>query len=255
MFYKDGYSFVDKRMQRLEELSEKTKSLDSRAVEAKNSEIEAETLIKEFSPFLRNQVSKYVSRSDEYQSDVLFSTAMMAFYEAITNYDAEKGHFFPFADRVVRSRLIDQVRSINRSEASTVSLDEEDEEQKTAQSAVITEISMRNYNKEHRQEMLLDEIEQFKAEIETWGITMEMLAKSSPKHKQLRKAYYDVLSTVLGDQEIMQTILLKRYFPAKAISNITGLPLNKLERARIFIISTIIIKMGDYDLLSDFLHR
>jgi len=180
---------------------------------------------------------------------------MTGFYEAIMNYDAAKGHFFPFADRVVRSRIIDSIRAANRNEGMTVSLDEEDEEQKTAQSAAIAKISMRNYEAARRQEMLQDEIEQFKAEIKSWGFTMEILAKSSPKHKQLRESYYEVLTAVLNDHDIMQTIRLKRYFPVKAISKITGFPQNKLERARIFIIASLIIKMGDYGLLCDFLHR
>jgi len=229
--------------------------LDDRAVDAKKSEAETEKLIIEFTPFLRNQVARYSARYDEYQREALFSTAMMAFYEAITNYNAEKGHFFPFADRVVRSRIIDHIRITNRDEGKTVSLDDEDEEQKSAQSAAISEISMRNYNATRRNEMLQEEIEQFKAEIGSWGITMEMLAKSSPKHKQLRNSYYEILTAVLGDHDIMQTLRLKRYFPIKAVSRITGFPPNKLERARIFIISSIIIKTGDYDLLSDFLHR
>jgi len=238
-----------------EEKLERANTLDDRAVEAKESEAETEKLIIEFTPFLRNQVARHSLRYDEYQSDSLFSAAMRGFYEAIMNYDAAKGHFFPFADRVVRSRIIDHIRAESRNEGMTVSLDEEDEEQKTAQSAAITEISMRNYEAGRRQEMLLDEIEQFKAEIKSWGFTMEILAKSSPKHKQLRESYYEVLSAVLNDHDIMQTIRLKRYFPVKAISKITGFPQNKLERARIFIIASLIIKMGDYSLLSDFLHR
>ena len=238
-----------------EEKLERASNLDDRAVEAKNSEAETEKLIIEFTPFLRNQVARHSSRYDEYQCESLFSAAMMGFYEAIKNYDSAKGHFFPFADRVVRSRIIDHIRTSSKNEGMTVSLDEEDEEQKMAQSAVIAEISMRNYDAQRRQEMLLEEIEQFKAEIKTWGFTMEILAKSSPKHKQLRNSYYEVLSAVYNDHDIMQTIRLKRYFPTKAISKITGLPQNKLERARIFIIASLIIKMGDYDLLNDFLHR
>jgi len=238
-----------------EERVEKTTDLDNRVVEAKKSEYEIEQLITEFTPYLHGQVARYSARYDKYQRDTLFSYAMSAFFEAITNYDAEKGRFFPFADRVVRSRIIDAIRELSRNEGKTVSLDDEDEEQKTAQSAAIREISMRNYEAERRQEMLVEEIEQFKAELQTWGITMEALAQASPKHKQLRKTYYDVLSAVMNDQDIMQTIRLKRYFPIKAISKITGLPQNKLERARLFVLSSLIIKMGDYDLLSDFLHR
>lgn len=239
----------------MEDIEERAADLDHRAVTAKESDIEAEKLIIEFKPFLRSQVAKYSVRFDEYQSDALFSAAMSAFYEAIKNYDIGRGRFFPYADRVVRSRIIDSIREFSRHEGKTVSLDEEDDEQLSAQSAVITEISMRNFEAERRREMLAEEIEQFKTELASWGITMDGLVQSSPKHKQLRVAYYEAISLIIDDPDIMQTIQLKRYFPVKAVSLITGLPQKKLERARIFILASVIIKTGDYDLLSDFLHR
>jgi len=238
-----------------EEKIYKAVDLDGRVVEARSSEIEAERLIVEFTPFLRRQVTRYSTRYDEYQRDALFSVAMSAFYEAISSFEAEKGRFFPFAERVVRLRIIDHIRELSRHEGKFVSLYDDDEQQQSAQSAAISEISMRNYEESQRQEMLAEEIEQFKEEIEPWGITMDALVSASPKHKELRNTYYQIISAVIEDQDIIQTIKLKRYFPIKAISNITGLPQKKLERARIFVLASIIIKTGDYDLLSSFLQR
>jgi len=229
--------------------------LDVRVIEAQKSELEAEKLIVEFTPFLRRQVARYSTRNDEHQCDALFSVAMSAFYEAITSFNADKGRFFPFVDRVIRLRIIDHIREISRHEGRTVSLSEDDDDQQSAQSAVISEISMRSYKEKRRQEMLTDEIEQFQQEISSWGITMEALVAASPKHKELRNLYYKIVSIVSNDPDIMQTIMLKRYFPVKAIANTTGLPQKKLERSRIFVLASLIIKMGDYDLLTDFLQR
>ena len=236
------------------EIEENVINLDERVVIAKESEVEAEKLIIEFSPFLRRQAARYSATNDEHQRETLFSVAMSAFYEAIKNYNSEKGHFFPFAERITRSRIIDNLRETSRHEGKLVSLYDDDEEQQE-QSAAITEISLLRYDMERKREMVAEEVEQFKAEISEWGITMDALVKASPKHKELRKTYYDILAAVSEDTEIMQTIQQKRYFPIKAISIITGLPQKKLERARIFIIASLIIKTGDYDLLSDFLHR
>jgi len=237
------------------EIVEKAADLDGRVIEAQKSRAEAEKLIIEFTPFLHRQVARYSSRNDEYQTDVAFSVAMSAFYEAITSFDAERGRFFPFADRVIRSRIIDHIREISRHKGKTVSLDDNDEEQQTARSVVISEISMRNFKEERRREMLADEIEQFKQEITEWGFTMEALVAASPKHKELRVLYYKIVDAVINNTDIMQTIMLKRYFPIKSIAGITGLPHKKLERARIFVVASLIIKTGDYNLLSDFLHR
>lgn len=233
---------------------EKVATLDDRAISAKESEIEAENLIREFTPFLRGRVARYGARYDEHMREAIFSTAMSSFYEAIKSFDRDKGHFFPFANRVVCARIIDHIREINRHEGKTVSLDDEgDEEQRSAQSSVIAELSMRNYEAERRREALADEIEQFKTEIADWGITMESLAKASPKHKELRKTYYEAIAAITLDPDIMQTIRLKRYFPIKAVSNLTKIPQKKLERARTFIIASLIIRTGDYDHLAGFL--
>jgi len=234
-----------------EEIIEKPNNLNHRAISAKSSETEAKNLIEDFMPFLRGRVAKYSVRFDEHLRDDLLSTAMMAFYEAVHSYDAEKGHFFPFANRVVCARIIDNIRKISRHEGRTISLSEDDEQQLT-ESAAINVISMRKYEAERRREQLTEEIEQFMSEAASWGITMDALVKGSPKHRELRLTYRDILSTVTESPEIMQTIHIKRYFPIKAISKITGLPQKKLERARIYILASLIIKTGDYELLSEY---
>ncbi|MCL1974710.1 MAG: hypothetical protein FWG61_00945, partial [Firmicutes bacterium] len=117
------------------EVVEKTAFLDDRAVAAKLSEEAMNRLIEDFKPFLKGCVAKYSRRYDENQRDELFSSAMLAFFEAIKSYDAAKGHFFPFANRVVNKRIIDHIRKIYRQEGKTVSFDETNAEQQSAQSA------------------------------------------------------------------------------------------------------------------------
>ena len=236
---------------------EKAASLDERAVEAKSSENLMEQFIEDFKPFLHACVAKYSHGADDDRRQELFSTAMLAFYESIRCYDAEKGHFFPFANNVVRMRIIDFVRGVYRREANTVPLDplaDEDEDLQSAQSAALNQLSMRRYEEDLGHTMLVDEIEQFKAELMTWGITMETLSKHSPKHKALRESYKRVIMQVSKNADIIQTIQIKRYFPVKAVSEISGLPQKNVERARIFILASLIIQMGDYDLLSDYVN-
>jgi len=232
---------------------EQPASLDERAIAAKGSGDEAKTLIEEFMPFLHGRVAKYSAHYDEHMREDLLSTAMSAFYEAVQCYDNEKGHFFPFANRVVCARIIDNVRKVSRHEGRTVSLSDDDDVQQSSQTAVINVISLRNYDEERRRERLVEEIEQFKSEIATWGITMEALERSSPKHKELRNTYREIVSKVAKSPDISQTISLKRYFPIKAVSKITGIPQKKLERARTFVLASLIVKTGDYELLSEYI--
>ena len=227
-------------------------SLDSRVVAAKQSESETEKLIEEFRPFLNARVTRYSSNADWDRREDLMSLAMMAFYEAIQKYDVDKGHFFPFVNRVVRARLIDGLRQLYKNEEQSVPLEEDDDEQFSSNSSAINEISMRFYDIQRRQESLAEEIEQFKLELASWGITLDELTRQSPKHRKLLETYKKTVSQVSQNIDIIQTIQMKRYFPVKAVAELTGLPRKNVERARTFILASLIIKLGDFDYLSDY---
>lgn len=230
----------------------KTANINSRAAAARLSKDEAERLISDFTPFLHGLAAKYSRQYEGVQHDELLSVAMLAFYESIQGYDIDKGHFFPFTKRVVHARMIDHMRASGRHRGQTVPLDDDEPGRESAQSAYIEEASERAYDAERRQAALQEEIEQFTLELEGWGITMESLTRHSPKHKKLRELYKTVVSAVAADMDIVQTIQLKRYFPVSAVAQLTGIPPKKLERARIFVLASLIIKFGDYDILSEY---
>ncbi|MDR0470053.1 MAG: hypothetical protein LBH09_08795, partial [Peptococcaceae bacterium] len=82
----------------MSEVIENASTLDSRAEAAKQSKDEMERLIEEFRPFIHARVSRYALQSGPDQREEMYSAALIAFYEAIQNYDIEKGHFFTFAN-------------------------------------------------------------------------------------------------------------------------------------------------------------
>ena len=230
----------------------KTAELDERAIAAKTNPDEMERLIKDFYPFLQARAAKYTIKTDNYLREELFSTAQLAFYEAIKIYDAGKGHFFPFAGNVVRNKIIDYVRKLYRQGIQSVPLEVEDTEEGSAQTAALEQVSIRMHSNERQKSDLIEEIERFKVELATWKISMDTLVLQSPKHKKLKDIYKTLIGQIIAHPEIVQTIQLKRYFPIKAIAKISGLPQKKLERARTFILASLIIKMGDYDYLAEY---
>ena len=243
-----------KREAAMDEVVIKAGTLDDRAVRAKASEKEAEDLIKEFEAFLRSRVARYAYCADDAKRDEMHGTAMLAFFEAIKKYEPTKGHFLPFANVIVCGRLIDYNRRLGNRASEDLPLDDEDDEQEreSAQSAAIAELSIRRYEAERRHADMVEEIEQLKAELSSWGLTMATLVEQSPKHSRLREEYKAIVEQILGSPDVIQTIQVKRYFPQKAIGIITGIPQKKLERARNFILASIIIKMGDYEILSEY---
>ena len=236
----------------VEEAVEEAESLDNRVIAAKQSKDEMEQLIKDYMPFLKARVARYSSQTEFDKREELQSVAMMSFYEAVQKYDATKGHFFPFANQVVRARIIDSIRKVYRQDEHTIPLDAEDDEQNSSQPSSIDTVSMRFYDIQRKQEQIRDEIEQFKQELSSWGITMETLTQQSPKHRKLLETYKEAIAIISKNVDVIQTIQLKRYFPVKTVAKITGLPQKNVERARTFILASLIIKFGDYDYLSGY---
>jgi len=237
----------------MDNITVKTDTLDQRVAAARQSNEAIERLIQEFQPLIRARAAKYSMEQDANRREELFSVAVTAFYESVRSYAMEKGHFLPFANRVISKRIIDHLRSIYKHEGKTISLEEEEGGPgPSVQSAAFENISLRMYETQRRQELLAEEIELFKQELGTWGITMEALSRKSPKHKTLRDTYKSAVYIISQTPEIVRTIREKHYFPIQAISKITKLPLKKLEHARTYLLAALILKTGDYDLLSGY---
>ena len=227
------------------------RAIDDRAVIALNDESEFEKLLEEFKPFLGSQSSRLAGRSFEMR-DEMMEVATFAFLESIRKYDSEKGHFFPFMRTVVKMRLNDALRKQYAMRVETVPLETEDEDG-VSLSPHIERASIDAYNEGIRQNNFAIEIEYFKQELADWGITMESLVEHSPKHSRVRDAYRAIIAAVARDEEIMQTILVKRYFPIKKISLLTKVPQKNIERGRTFIIASLIIRVGDYEHLRGYI--
>ena len=227
--------------------------LDARALSAKESEIEMESLLSDFKPFFAHTAIKYAIRASHEHKDELFNIAQLGFYEAVKGFDKAKGHFFPFAKLVVRNKIIDHVRMAYTKKRDTVSLDEDNGEvEGAALSKLLGKVSIERYDSDMRQKKIAEELSQFRQDLASWNISMESLVKESPKHKALKTTYKGLVQIIMNTPGILDTIIKKHYLPIKEISKLSGLPQKKIERARTFILAAILIKIGDYDFLSDY---
>jgi len=232
---------------------DQTVSIDEKAITAKQSKDQLEQLIAEFTPFLRRRLAKYaVHIRGAHQKEDMFSIIMTAFYEAVMAFDAQKGRFIPFADRVICARMIDHLRKFYRNERMTAPAEIEGAAP-SALPAAISKISMDHYKEERENALLAEELEQFVTELGEWGITIEQLTRRSPKHERLLGACRDIVSVIAQDPEIMRTVQKKHYLPIKAIAELTGEPYKKLERLRTYLLAALIVKTGDYQYISGYI--
>ena len=211
-----------------------------------------ERFIKENQAYINSKVTRYGAGLTTLHRDELYSIALLAFYEAINTYQVDKGHFYPFADMVIRRRIIDEVRRTSKnSDIQTITLDEDTEEY--GQSRPIQDASIENFRKGVSENLLSEEIDLYSKELVEWGISFSSLVDHSPHHASVRELYNAVVRAIMDDNDLIKTIREKKYYPIKKIQDITGIPRKKLERSRIYVISVIIVLTGDYEILAEYM--
>ncbi|MDR2486653.1 MAG: sigma-70 family RNA polymerase sigma factor [Clostridiales Family XIII bacterium] len=208
-------------------------------------------LIEENKPYIMSRVIRYAPGSSPDDRDDLFSIGLSAFFEAVKSFRPERGHFYPFADVVLRRRIIDGMRRSIRQDVEVPILEEDEEGSEL--SRPVLDASIEAYGKEREREALIDEIDQFTEELAAYGISMDSLARHSPKHKELKRVYRSILDQIAQDEDVKHYIFKKRVYPVKKIAEITGISQKKLERSRIYMIAAMIILCGDYNLLSEYI--
>ncbi len=227
-------------------------TLDERAAMAATSLEESDKLISEFGPYIKSCVQRYAFSAPPFRRDEMNGVAMLAFYEAIRSYDSAKGHFLPLAARVIRQRLIDDLRAEYRAKGAVIPLEIPDDEADGGPYALMS-ASLERYEEQQEQSRLRMEIEQLTAELANIGISFDTLIRESPKHTALRGELRRALTAAASSAEVVETVLIKRYLPIKKISLISKVPEKKIERARSYLMACLMILTNDYPCLSAYL--
>lgn len=218
-------------------------SLEDRVIKAKKDSSEINKLISEFKPFIASVAQKKVGRYLEYGVDDELSIGLIAFKEAVDSYDENKSKFLSFAKLVISMRLIDYYRKQKRE--ATLSLDDE---QSTTD--VIDVKSMDSYKIDEENEKRVLEIIEYRVELEKWGISLEDLAKVSPRKESLREHYKKVARVIVKNSDILNILLQTKRLPIKEIEEIIPIHRKKLERGRIYIIAMILALVSNFSYLN-----
>ena len=227
-----------------------SRETDLRAISAADDSTVFELLLQEYKPYLRARVSRLAGKSEDLRED-LMSVACMAFYESVKKYNLDKGPFFPFMNTVIRSRMNDHLRKLYNLRVDTVPLDASSEDGEY-QTLYADKASVEAYWEDQQRVDTALEIECFKDELAEWSITMDTLVARSPKQSRLRKVYNNVVHVLAEEASLLDVIFTKRYFPIKKIALLTKTPEEILERGRIYIIASLIIRVGEYEHLKQY---
>ncbi|MDF2486318.1 MAG: polymerase, sigma 28 subunit, FliA/WhiG subfamily [Herbinix sp.] len=229
------------------------RELDTLALEAKENPDKLDSLIRQLEHYILKCASRtchrFITRSDDE-----WSIALMAFTQAVDNYNLDKGSFLSFVDLVIKRRLIDYIKG-QAKYSSEVSIDpilfdtEPDEESEDAslRMAVAEQVVKLDSGD------LKLEIETANMTFSAYGFSFFELSECSPHAAKTKKSCAIVINYMLQHDLLLSDLRSTRQLPLKIIENNTHVPRKIMERHRKYIIAAIEILSGEYPYLADYL--
>lgn len=202
--------------------------------------------ILKYTPFIVSEVSEFLKRAVDKNSDDEFSIGMIAFYEAVRKYREDKGSFFSFASLTIKSRLIDHMRRENRhSGVLPLHSADDDEEPLINKLAEKTdtegEYALREATKA--------EIEELSENLNEFGVSLSDVADNCPRQSKTFDACKAALSFAKSESSIFDDFLRTKRLPIAKIAKGSGIDRKTLERHRKYLVALFLIQTNGYEII------
>ena len=222
---------------------------------AKTGDEEArEKLIESYTSFIKQAASNHCKRKLEWENDDELSVAMLAFNEAIDSYDLKSEKKFEnYVRMVMKSRLIDFYRKESRH--NHLSLENNNEEdlvsstnfKKDSQDTSYLEakVSLERHREKKAVENRQEEMEEFEKELNKYGLSLEVLEKSAPKHEKTRNKLVEIAQHIVSQPDLCGYVKKKKKLPLKEVVLAKGISKKVLKRGRQYILGIMIIMIDE----------
>jgi RNA polymerase sigma factor len=228
--------------------------LSERVVRARSDRKEFEALLAEYRPFVLSAAGKTCGRFVDFHDDEA-SVGLIAFEEAVRRFDPETGRFLPFAERVIRSRIIDHLR-VERRSAGTVPLDEPAEDEDGSE-APNDRLRYRNSGlwvgpMPRSEDPVRLEVLALARILEPYGISFRDLVRCSPKAGKTREACGRAARAIASDPALLGAMRKTRTLPLARLDSSEGVPRKTAERHRKYIVCLAEILSGEFSHLAGY---
>lgn len=219
---------------------------------SKNEYIREELIKNQENNILRTASSacrKYVTKSDDE-----WSLALGEFSRAIDVYSEEKGDFLPFAQMLIKRKLIDHFRS-KKNEMHELSTSPSVMEGNAApyEDTEGVYIKIVEKSRELYDRSLRDEILDVNDILKQYGFRFFDLTECSPKQDKTKSECSKAACYVLEHKELTERLKKSGKLPISEIVTGTGISRKTLERYRKYLIMIIVIRMGNYPRMKEYL--
>lgn len=210
-------------------------TLEDRVVMINSGQEEKDKLIREYIPFIVKTVTAVTNYYIEDKNSEEYSLGLIGFNDAIDTFTPEKGKFLYYAKIVIKNKIIDFLK---KKRIDTINIDDVNI---IRESDIEDSVSIRI------------EVENYRLLLENYGLSIKELLEKSPKHKNTRERCFEIASNVFRDELLLDKIKDKKRLPLKEISLKTGYSLKVIKGNKEFILSILLIYLGEFQGIFEFL--
>lgn len=218
------------------------KDIGQRVIAARGNARETERIIEEYLPFIRKQAAS-VQGAPQDDSGTL---ALLGFVQAMQKYEPGKGAFLAYAQLVIRSRLLDEIR---KAPPAHLPLEAEDGP------SPIDEASIARYDADEERRELAAEIAEANAALEAYGISFALLGKIGPRQQRSRALCLRVARHIACDDALCGDFNRTGRLPQAAAALALGISPKTIEKHRRYIVALLVLLAGDFPHIHCFLRE
>ncbi|HEY9060878.1 MAG TPA: sigma-70 family RNA polymerase sigma factor [Pseudobacteroides sp.] len=206
-----------------------------------------EEFIKDNILYITKLVSNIVGSYIDNKNSEEFSIGLLAFNEAIDNFDNKRnGDFYKYSYMVIKHRLIDNLRKNKRHENNLLFSSIEDDHDFS------NKYMISNSHYQFEKIELAEEIDLFEKSLSDYEISLGDLISSSPKHKDSRMMSIKIARVLAEDEVLYQKMIRKRCIPLSDLLKKIQISKKTVVRNRKFIIAVSLILRSRLDDLKGF---
>lgn len=224
-----------------------------RVSQAKKNRHAEDLLIQDYLPFVRSETTKILKRLVSDNDDEL-SIALIAFHEAIHNYDEDKGTFLSLASLTIKSRLTDYYRKEKR-HSDNISINTSVGDTDTEMGDLIISEEETHADRIIYRDATLQEIAELSAQMADFGVSLSDVADNCPKQERNKAICLRAMQYARENTDILDEFLRTKKLPLAKLSEGSRTVRKTLERHRKYLIALLLICTNGYEIIRGHLRQ
>jgi RNA polymerase sigma factor len=206
-----------------------------------------ERFINKYKPFIKKTISSTLGKYIDSEGSEEYSVGLIAFNEAIDNFDSKKNsNFFKYSNIVINHRIIDYIRKDRRTN-NAIPFSYLENTDGFEEKYLVSD-SHYQYDKiEVKEELLLLE-----KKLKKFNITLNDLVLNAPKHQDSRDMCIGIARVLAGKKNLYEKMLRKKRIPLTELMSLVDVNRKTVERNRKYIIAVSLVLQSGLEEIKEF---